>query len=160
MLKRATQILFVAVIVVFSYPVSFAHAQPSSSNSDSETIMSLTGLRFPKIFTLYGTPDDIYALRGETTDDDGVMLDYNAFSFKVRNKIIEMSLFWKDYAGDVKGFHIGDSKSKVIDKMGKTDNIHELSDGRVTYYWELSDYYFGVIFDKNDEAVTFKTESK
>ena len=160
MLKRATQIMSAALVVVVFSAISSSYAQPSSGNSDSESIMSLTGLRFTKIFSQYGTPVDIYALRGETSDDDGVMLDYTGFSFKIRNKVIEMALFWKDYTGTVKGFHIGDSKSKVIDKMGKTDNIHELSDGRQTYYWDLNDYYFGVIFDKNDEAVTFKTESK
>ncbi len=160
MFKRSTQILSAALVLVVFSAITFTYAQPSSGTNDSESIMSLTGLRFSKIFSLYGTPTDIYALRGDSSDDDGVMLDYDGFTFKVRNKIIEMALFWKDYTGAVKGFHIGDSKSKVIDKMGKTDNIHELSDGRTTYYWELSDYYFGVIFGKNDEAVTFKTESK
>jgi len=88
------------------------------------------------------------------------MLDYDGFTFKVRNKVIVMALFWKEYTGAVKGLHIGDSKSFVTGKLGKTDNIHELSDGRTTYYWEMSDYYFGVIFDSTDAAVTFKTESK
>ena len=145
MFKRSTQILSAALVLVVFSAITFTYAQPSSGTNDSESIMSLTGLRFSKIFSLYGTPTDIYALRGDSSDDDGVMLDYDGFTFKVRNKIIEMALFWKDYTGAVKGFHIGDSKSKVIDKMGKTDNIHELSDGRTTYYWELSDYYFGVI---------------
>jgi hypothetical protein len=159
MLKRAILILPVALLLmILSSTISLA--QTSSGNTDSESILNLTGLRFTKIFSMYGTPTDVYALRGETADDDGVMLDYDGFSFKVRNKVIVMALFWKDYTGAVKGLHIGDSKSYVIGKLGKTDNVHDLSDGRTTYYWELSDYYFGVIFDSSDEAVTFKTESK
>lgn len=158
--KRSILVIQVALLLLSFSAITSAFAQTSSGNTDSETIMGLTGLRFNKIFSMYGTPVDIYPLRGDTSDDDGVMIDYDGFTFKVRNKIIEMTLFWKEYTGAVKGFHIGDSKSYLIGKLGSTDNIHELSDGRTTYYWTMSDYYFGAIFDSNDKVVTFKTESK
>ena len=125
MLKRAISILSVAFMFAIFSGNTAAFAQTPSGNSDSESIMSLTGLRFTKIFSIYGTPTDLYALRGDTSDDDGVMLDYQGFSFKVRDKVIEMALFWKEYSGAVRGLHIGDSKADVIAKLGTTDNIHE-----------------------------------
>ena len=75
MFRRATQVFSAALALAAFTVLSSAYAQPSSGNPDSDSIMSLTGLRFTKIFSQYGTPLDIYPLRGDTSDDDGVMLD-------------------------------------------------------------------------------------
>jgi hypothetical protein len=151
--------LFLYFFFAFFICLSSGDVAQTSVLTDND-IIGLTGSRFTKIFSLCGDPADLYTIRGNTSTDDAVMVDYPSFGFKVKDKLVVMSIFWKEYTGSVKGFHIGDSKAAVIDKLGDTNNTYTNSDETVSYYWTMNDYYFGVVFDQSDHITMFKVEAK
>lgn len=155
-MRQTSMAASLAIVVIGLFSYSSLRAQ----TSESSTIMDLVGGKFTKIFSTFGTPADLYTIRGASATDDYVVVDYPSFGFKVRNKIVHMAIFWKEYGGVVNGVRIGDKKSDILDKMGSTDDIQKNSDGSVSYFWPTKDYYFGVVFDENDKVTMIKVETK
>ncbi|MGC8596135.1 MAG: hypothetical protein ACP5US_11485 [Candidatus Kryptoniota bacterium] len=149
-----------AVVITLALISILLQTPARAQTSDASTIIDLVGGKFTKIFSTFGTPADLYTIRGTNAADDYVVVDYPSFGFKVRGKVVHMAIFWKEYTGGVNGIHIGDNKSDILNKMGNTDDIQKNSDGSVSYFWPTKDYYFGVVFDENDRVTMIKVETK
>jgi hypothetical protein len=121
-----------------------------------EMIINACGTRLVKVFAKFGQPSDLYPYRGDTTDKDGVTMDYGLFTFSFRDKIIRSCFFWQQWTGTIKGIKMGDSRQDVEKALGtnhQTDKADAVSAGG-DYGFDLKD--LGVTlwfdFDQNDKV--------
>ena len=72
--------------------------------------MEMCGSRLAKVFSKFGTPEDLVAVRGSDVDQDSVKLSYGEYGFQVRDKTVTVCFFWADWKGAVRGVSIGDAR--------------------------------------------------
>jgi hypothetical protein len=108
--------------------------------------------------------------RRETSDpsagspeDDEVYCDYEAYGFKVRNRIVRVCFFWEEWKGPIRGIKIGDSREDVVRVLGKAPTTVKDKDGVVIAYgYKLKDMgaNFFANFDKNGKVVRVEVSLK
>ena len=107
------------------------------------------------MFAQCGTPTDVYVIRGDTPAEDDVLCEYGAYSFRVRNKVIQICFFWADWKGPIRGIKIGDSREDVVKVLGTAPMTFKDKNGVVTAYgYELKDLdaKFFTNFDKDGKV--------
>jgi hypothetical protein len=146
----------------------FAGAQerkPKAEPTD-EALINLVGGRLAKLFSQFGTPDEIFPVRvDENPEMDFVILEYHgAFQFGVRRKTVGVCHFMPGWKGKIRGINLGYSREQVIKTLGDDfeNSDDENSDGVYDCKWDLkdNDARLWVIFDRNDKATRVTVELK
>ena len=111
-----------------------SRAAENAQPSDQE-VVGLAGARLARVFAKFGAPADM-SVSDAASNEPSVCLDYGAFGFLVRNKIVVTVLFWQDWTGSACGVAIGDTADAIVKKFGKPDNLQTEDDGRQRLYWD------------------------
>jgi hypothetical protein len=140
-------------------------ADPKVADKDAPSdaaVIGMCGGRLAKVFHDFGTPVNVFVIRGNKLADDSVALDFGTFSLNVRNKTVVSCFFFKEWSGAIKGIKIGDSREQVIkvlgDKFGASKNKEGVDD--VSYDIKDNDALFWVDFDKDNKVVKVEIQLK
>ncbi len=151
--------MIVACAALMALAVTGAKAKEGAAGSkDSITdtkIINSCGDGLSKMFSRFGTPEDLRVLRGDTSAEDDVFCDYGAYGFRVRNKAIRTCFFFSDWKGQIRGIKIGDGLANVVKVLGNATTTSKDKDGAVTAYgYELKDLGadFFANFDKDGKV--------
>jgi hypothetical protein len=156
---RLTYVLTAALMATVT--TAGGHAA-STTNADptEQAIIEMSGGRLSKVLATFGAPQDIRPSLASKTQKDAVLLDYGAYGFQVREKIVRVCYFWPQWAGTVKGVKIGDTRAQVVQVLGKHQHTERNADGVDDYAWELKDIDsdLWVVFGKDDKVVRIQVE--
>jgi hypothetical protein len=126
-------------------------ATPARTPINDEAIITMCGGQQAKMFALFGVPQELWADRGATEAEDDVFLGYGTFGFKVRDEVVRVSFFFKDWAGSIRGIRIGDSYAEVAKVLGDPPTTFKNKEGVITAYgYDLKD--LGAYFFTNFKA--------
>ncbi len=114
-------------------PAQSAAAPAKAALTDAKIINSC-GDALAKMFSRFGTPANLLAMRGDTPDDDDVLCDYGAYGFRVHNKVITVCFFWQQWKKTIRGIKIGDSRDAVVKLLGAAPITNKDASGAVTAY--------------------------
>jgi hypothetical protein len=146
----------VALVALVAAGAAAQDAVTQAKDSITDTkIIDMCGGRLAKMFTQFGTPAELIAIRGKTSDKDYVLCDYGTYFFHVRKKVILACFFWSDWKGPIRGIKIGDSREDVVKVLGNAQITVKDKNGVVTAYgyrMKDLDVEFYTDFDKDGKV--------
>jgi len=108
-------------LLTFAFLFALAGGQESraadNAQPSDQEVVGLAGARLARVFAKFGAPADMF-VSDATSDEPSVCLDYGAYGFMVRNKIVVTVLFWQDWTGNACGVAIGDTADAIVKKFG------------------------------------------
>ena len=119
------QIIICILLFIFA---GMAFSQGRRTNPEPDEIIDLHGKRLINMFETFGNPNDLYGY-----SDGGVMVRYESFGFHIKEKLIRMCCFFKEYTLPVNGIKIGETKTSIINTLGKPDRKADDKDGKIIY---------------------------
>jgi hypothetical protein len=154
-------ILTYAMMVTMLAAAAQAQESPPSAKEPitDEMIVNTCGGRLAMMFALYGTPQDVWADRGATEDEDDVYLGYGAYGFKVRDRMVRVCFFFKGWEGPIRGIKIGDSREDVVRILGSPRMTVTNKDGVVTAYgYELNNLDANFFANFHEDGKVWRVE--
>jgi hypothetical protein len=121
-------------VLVAANSLAQESAAPAKDTVTDAAIIAMCGGGQAKMFALYGVPEDLWATRGATEDEDDVFLGYGAYGFKVRDKVVRVCFFFRGWKGPIRGIKIGDSCEDVAKALGNPRTTVKAKDGSITAY--------------------------
>lgn len=154
---------FLACAVVSTMLTACAAAQQTAPATKlavtDEAVVEMVGGRMAKMFARFGTPQDAWAQRGETEDEDEVFFDYGGFAMKVREKTVRVCFFFKGWQGPVRGISIGDSREDVVKALGEPTTTVKDKNGVVTAYgYDLNDLDANFFANFHEDGKVWRVE--
>lgn len=124
-----------------------------------EAVVEMVGGRLAKMFAHFGTPQDVWAQRGETEDEDEVFFDYGGFATKVREKTVRVCFFYQGWQGPIRGIKIGDSREDVVKVLGEPTTTVKDKNGVVTAYgYDLTDLDANFFANFHEDGKVWRVE--
>src|SRR5262245_38687590 len=106
--------MFVLTTLLLS-SLSLSRADSPKAPPDEE-IINMSGARLVRVFKQFGTPQDVYPVRNGKDgkpEDDAAVLEYDGFSFDIKDKTVRRVTFFRAWTGTVKGVKIGDTREQA-----------------------------------------------
>jgi hypothetical protein len=104
-----------ALLLALASPVRADGPAPPAAATTDATIIGLCGDSLANLFAKCGPPADIFV-----NDDKLPILTYGAYGFRVENKVVTGSYFFKAWTGSFNGINRGDTKDQAIKVLGGT----------------------------------------
>ena len=149
-MRRILTLAAIAALLVISARAEEPAIRKQAAPTD-KAIIGIRGSAFAKVFAQFGLPGDITAVRRSTRSKDGVLLDYGAFGFLVRHKVVDACFFWSDWKGSIRGIKMGDSRENVVKVLGSKPRytIRDKDNAITAYGYDLkgSDVCYFANFD-------------
>jgi hypothetical protein len=132
---------------------------PAQGAPTDEAIINMCGGRLVKMFAQFGTPANVWAMRGSTPAEDDVFCHFGSFGFRVRNKTINTCFFFSRWKGPIRGIKMGDSRDDVVKVLGKPSITVKDKNGVVTAYgYKLKDIDADFLADFDENGKVTKAE--
>ena len=131
---RTTLACAVLIVLIAAGAEAQNAAGPAKKEVTDMMIINTCGDRLVKMFGQYGTPLDVVPIRGDTPDDDDVLVDYGTYIFRVHDRIVRFCFFRNEWPGTILGIKIGDSREDVEKVLGAPRTTFKDKNGVLTDY--------------------------
>lgn len=115
-------------------PATAADPGAGKAAFSDESVIGACGGSVADMFARFGVPQDVVAARGQTAEEDDVLVDYGEILFRTRDQKVRCCFFLKSWKSTIRGIRIGDSREAVTQVLGKPQHIIRSKDHVETDY--------------------------